>query len=321
MNKFVNRVSRCTQKKGTLLWWSCLAFIIIILTAPAQGADFVRKGVEICLVKVLPTLFPFALLSSFLCTLPPPRVLSLVLGRAFGVGEQGAAALISGIISGFPVGALCVSQLYRTGRIHKDEAQRMLCFANNPSPAFVIGVIGGIVLQDTARGVLLFAILTLFSWLQARVLHLFRDVKDIRKYCSAGVESQVRGSDPTAKIKECARSMLNVAAFIVTFTVIGEYVKLALSRFSPTLTALACGAVELSGGVLSLAQAAIDSRTTFALCGALCSFSGLSVHMQVKSALSGTDLSLKKYCITRMISPMPCALVCYYLYDAFSAFL
>ena len=291
-----------------------------MLIDPARGAEYVRNGVEICLIKVLPTLFPFVLLSSFLCTLPPPRVISKVLGRAFGVGLHGASALISGIISGFPVGALCVSELYRSGKMDKDEAQRTLCFANNPSPAFVIGVIGGIVLQNTAQGVFLFIILTLFSWLQARVLYSFRSFRDVGKYCSAGVENKTQKSDSTAKIKESARSMLNIGAFIVTFTVLGEYTKLALYRLSPTLASLFCGALELSGGVLSLAQGSVGGRMTFALCGAVCSFSGLSVQMQVRSALAGTDLSLKGYYITRIVSPLPVALLCYLFYGALSVF-
>ena len=60
----------------------------------------------------------------------------------FNVAPAGATAFVLGIISGFPLGAICAKDLYKAGNLSKPEAERLLTFCNNSGPLFIIGTVG-----------------------------------------------------------------------------------------------------------------------------------------------------------------------------------
>ena len=118
-----------------------MGMLILILdgkTALAGGAE----GIELCLKTVIPSLFPFFVLSILLTsslsgvTLPVLRPL----GRLCGMPEGTEALLISGFLGGYPVGAQSVAAVYRSGQLPRREAERLLAFCSNAGPAFLFGM-------------------------------------------------------------------------------------------------------------------------------------------------------------------------------------
>lgn len=55
----------------------------------------------------------------------------------------GAAAypLVLGFISGYPIGAKTVCQIYSSGLCTKKEAEILLAYTNNSGPLFIIGTV------------------------------------------------------------------------------------------------------------------------------------------------------------------------------------
>ena len=76
-----------------------------LLLFPDVSTTAAREGVALCLQTVLPSLFPFFVLSSLLVQSDVPRLLSRAMAGVmyplFGVSGAGASALILGLLGGY----------------------------------------------------------------------------------------------------------------------------------------------------------------------------------------------------------------------------
>lgn len=137
-----------SSERGARLWQDCAArrrcfsryFRRGAALFPDVSAAAAREGVALCLQTVLPSLFPFFVLSSLLVQSDVPRLLSRAMAGVmyplFGVSGAGASALILGLLGGYPVGARTVAELYGRGEIAREEAEQLLAFCNNSGPGF-----------------------------------------------------------------------------------------------------------------------------------------------------------------------------------------
>lgn len=298
------------KKKGWAdgLVWGCLVCLVLILIKdPEKTSALVSRGLDICVRSLIPAIFPFSVLGTLLCSLEAPRWVSSAVSRIFKVSPSGSCAVIAGYLSGFPIGALCVSRLYKSGRITRAESERLICFINNPSAPFVIGVVGSGVLGSVRLGVIMYVIILAVSVLAGITV------------CRCAVKSDNCVADShrynanlptfTEVVYESALSMLAVCATVVVFSVIGGYLAAAVSPLGSVLSCIVCGAAELSNGVSMVKSSVISKEVGFELCSALCAFSGVSVHLQVASALRGTGIGMKLYFVTKLVSSVVISLV------------
>ena len=106
--------------------------MVLLLVCSAAAAEAVRQGLLLCARSVVPALFPYFVVSGLFTSLgfaeSAGRRLAPVTERRLGVGGAGASAFFLGLLGGYPVGGRTVGQLYRTGRIEKDEAAARPCW-------------------------------------------------------------------------------------------------------------------------------------------------------------------------------------------------
>lgn len=117
------------------------AMLILILdskTAIAGG----QEGVRLCQQTVIPALFPFFLVTHYLCgNLAGSGLIFLrPLEKLCRTPEGSGGLLISGFLGGYPVGAGSVYQAWKNGQLTRPQGQRMLGFLNNAGPAFIFGM-------------------------------------------------------------------------------------------------------------------------------------------------------------------------------------
>jgi hypothetical protein len=61
-----------------------------------------------------------------------------------GMAKGSAGFFLVGILGGYPVGAKCIADGWRDGRISKQEATRLLGFCSNAGPSFIFGMAGAL---------------------------------------------------------------------------------------------------------------------------------------------------------------------------------
>ena len=141
---------------------SILIFTAGVLIFQKDVGNAVRSSLSLCALSVIPSLFPFLVLSKLTTNLRVFEKLEPLSRKfmypLFSLGYSCAPALILGITGGYPIGAITALSLYRDGICSKKEAERLLSFSNNCGPAFIIAVIGYEIFGNSITGVILYLI-------------------------------------------------------------------------------------------------------------------------------------------------------------------
>ena len=290
-----------------------------LVLCPDVAMEAARAGLRLCGNVIVPSLFPFFVLSSLVVELGFAqylgRALEPVMRPLFRVGGSCASAVALGFVGGYPVGARTAIQLYQQGLCTRTEAQRLLAFCNNSGPAFILGVVGTGVFASSRAGLLLYLVHALAS---VTVGLLFRfwpgDETGTAPAAPAPRIRTVRFSLAfTRAVRGALSSTLNICAFVVLFTVV---IRLlfhtgVLSGLAGGLSALLgverrwvesllTGFLEISSGVTSLSgTGALAGRMSMA--AFILGWAGVSVHCQVLSFLGDSGLSPRTYVLGKLL--------------------
>ena len=263
----------------------CFSALLLLPEVSAQAA---RDAMLLCAQTLIPSLFPFFVLSSLLIACGASELLSALLSPLmrplFGLSGAGAAALALGLCGGYPVGARTAAELVENGALSRDEGERLLAFCNNAGPGFLLGVCGASVFSSSRVAAALCAGLLICRALPP-VPH--------GTYPHKSAKAQRFSTAFPAAVQNALTGCLNVSAFVVFFTVLARLLLHFLPEaFASSLPcALLLGFLELTSGVLSLPC----SRAGFLSCAALLGWGGMSVHFQTRSMLAASPLSARYY--------------------------
>lgn len=312
------------QKKGglhipTLIWGvaSSLAFFLFLLRSDI-AIDYMKSGLKLCAQTVIPSLFPFMVISSLLVSsgigLRLCRPLATPARWLFGVSEGGACAFILGAICGFPIGAKVIGSMYDNGIISKKEAERVMTFCNNPGSAFVISAVGVSLFGSLKLGIILYVCVILSSVIVGAVGRLFYRGEKYTSCSAATIKASLSATRSgvslfTSAVQDSAISMLTVCAMVAFFSSLIGCVGVSLSKIgvSDTPIALIFAVFELSSGVGALSE--LSSPLSLILCAAALGWSGLSVHFQVISVSAGRGFSFYPYFIAKGAQGVVCAIL------------
>ena len=110
----------------------CFSALLLLPEVSAQAA---RDAMLLCAQTLIPSLFPFFVLSSLLIACGASELLSALLSPLmrplFGLSGTGAAALALGLCGGYPVGARTAAELVENGALSQEEGERLLAFCTS----------------------------------------------------------------------------------------------------------------------------------------------------------------------------------------------
>ena len=275
----------------------CAALALVLW--PGEAMSAMKDGLSLCGNVILPSLFPFFVLSSLVVELGMSRCLGRlfqpVMAPLFRVNGACASAVALGFIGGYPVGARTAIALYESGQCSRTEAERLLAFCNNSGPAFILGVVG--------TGVFGSGVGVLFRF------YRYREPPRPSRQPEAHFQAARFSAAFTRSVTSSLASALNICAFILFFTVTIRMLTLSglltgLARLLARLCAplglsqvwaerLLTGVLEVSSGVSSLTGGALSGRLSMA--AFMLGWAGLSVHCQVLAFLGDSGLSMGTY--------------------------
>ncbi|MBR3895071.1 MAG: hypothetical protein IKJ35_07985 [Clostridia bacterium] len=295
----------------------CLLCLCLILKSSDVAITYMNQGLLLCAKTVIPSLFPFMVLSELIVNggIGPLLIkpISGPLKRLFGLSDAGCCAVALGLLCGFPVGAKCTVLSYDRGEISRREAERALAFSNVPSSAFLINAVGVSLWGNRRFGVLLYvAVLTtaiLTGILLAR-LAKNKHAPSTEAISTPMHPPAVKGAKLfTEAIRSATASIFPVCAYVVFFSALLGTLHPLLSalRLPPAIHAALFCLFELSGG-MSQSCALGNIGMAAGLCAFAAGWSGLSVHCQVLSVCDGRDLSFRTYFLAKIFQGIFCAL-------------
>lgn len=293
------------MKRKIMMLFLCLGILLFILFPEVvnRGA---KTGLLLWFHTVLPALLPFMILSTFMVkenvTEVVSRVAAPVFCRLFGVSKVGCYPVVIGLLSGYPVGARTVAQVYGQGLISREEAQYILSFCNNASPMFLMEYIG-LECMNLKMPAQICVLLYLSAWLGALCERVTKKLDfSGRELKKPGRFSKRRGN----WIASLDESILD--AFIV-ITKVGGYMLLFsiaalwMENILPVgdmIKYIGIGVLEITTGGALFARLTMEEWLRGGIFLALCAFGGFSSVAQTASVLSDTDLSVKKYFLAKL---------------------
>ena len=292
---------------GLLLWREAVSAVMV-------------KTVHLCTQVLLPSLFPYIVLSSLLMSSGIVQRIAPHLERMtqylFGLPGSCAAAVLLGAVGGYPVGAKTAASLYQQGVCRKEDALTALRFCNNAGPAFLISAVGSGLLGDKRLGILLYGLHLISSMLIGLLFRENKDVVKLYNITDKKAPNTSLTSDFLQAVTGSFSAFLNVCAFVLLFSVIICLLKQLplLSRLPPLFQGLLSGVLELTSGTAALAASPLPKRCLLTVLSFLCGWGGLSVQLQTISFLQEADLPCREYLGFKLLHGSLAALLTFLLY-------
>lgn len=297
------------------------AVCIMLIVFPKGSSDGAFLGLKYCIELLVPSLFPFMVLSSYIVG----SGLSSKLGRAlspfsrtvFGLPGCCAPTVILSFIGGFPVGARGVESLLENNEISHNEAQRMMLFCIGSGPAFLITAVGVGLVGDYNIGLILFASQIISGVILGIVSRFFYREKSVKNF---GVKKAASHSG--AFIKACSdggAAILNLSALVIIFQAfIGMLEQSGIMDFCAALLkklavangysdALLPSVLEVTGGCNKICSLALP----IPFLSAVIAFGGLCVHFQIFGILKSLEIKKPLFYLFRILNAVLSGAVTY----------
>jgi len=307
-------------KNSAIIW--VFPFIALTLALFARETSHAaRSALYLCLDVVIPSLFPFFVLSRltvpFLKNLKCPKFIKILVEKLFGLPYYAIVIMVLGYLSGYPTGAKLARDMFDEGLIDNNQASKIIAVANNSSPLFLVGTIGAGLFRSVKIGFFLLMV----HWLSGIIAGFIilslsgnNDLKD-RKSRKGFFEQNLKtGENPhifymiPAAVEDAAILSIKVSGYIILFAVVSELLSrtgffAAIGSFASLLmtgkparnwinglfSALFRGLLEITTGAQAISRLDNCSLSIkLALVSFICGFAGFSVHTQIMGIMKGT---------------------------------
>lgn len=315
----INKIKKIKKINVCIIPAFAAFFNIIIILFPKTALSGAGEGLTLWFNKVIPSLLPFLIGTSLLNSLGFCSFLGVLfsplMNKIFKISGEGAYALAVGLTSGYPIGAKTTCELRQSGILQKNEAQRLLGFANNSGPLFILGTAASSMLMCPKIGYIMLFIHYASAIITGLFLRLFRSKSEQNKSIKqkATLKNAVMalilfreknqkpfGTILSQSIKSSIETIAQIGGFIVLFSVISKIIILLTNNFfqSNYIKGLIIGIIEITNGCAFLAQ----DKTPLCICiiTAIISWGGLSIHSQSIALIVKSDLSPLLYILSKL---------------------
>ena len=268
------------------------ASIFFLIINTKDSLVFATDALQLCTASLIPSIFPFMflamLLNSFL-TGYRFRFLNFV-RKICRIPEGAEILFLLGLLGGYPIGAQMISNTYQSGKLKKEDAQRMLGFCNNAGPSFIFGVVGP--LFDSW---IIPALLWLIQILSAIITGVL-----LTGSCSEKITiSNQAHISITDTLEKSVKNMGLICGWVLLFRIVVGFIDVHLLSFVPkSIAVIVAGMLELTNGCFAL-YGIENSGVRFILSSFFLSMGGLCVALQTASAAK--SLNMRKYTIGKCI--------------------
>jgi len=275
------------------------AMVAYILYDPQAAKLAASYGYEIWLKSVMPAVFPFFVLTAYINKAGYSAIVSSALAPAvnkvLGISGNGAFAYISAIFSGNPLGTKLVCDLYKEGKLDRNEAHILLALCGNIGPVFILSTVGLVFFSSIRIGCILLAI----DYLSAIITALFLSLRYEKMPLLTLSTKQAPPSRAKAfveAVKDSVMAVLNIGGFLIFFQVVISFWQSIAGSSASILNATISAFLEVTSGTELLgALRASEPLLTLILASAAVCFGGLSIFFQCMSYITETDLRIGSF--------------------------
>ncbi|MBQ6877361.1 MAG: hypothetical protein IJO22_03045 [Oscillospiraceae bacterium] len=208
--------------------------------------------------------------------------------------------LLSALVGGYPAAAKNINDLALQGVIDSRTAGKMLCYCVNAGPPFLISAIGAGIFGNIKTGFLIFFAQLFSAALIAFFISLFSErISDIKSLPQP--QKPKTSVCIVESVVSSAESCFRMCAFIVIACgitgIIEQNAAFSSLKNSAAANAVFSGFFEVTSGCFACAD--IEGFSSIILAGAIASFSGISVILQIAAVTEESKIPLFPFVISR----------------------
>ncbi len=289
----------------------CFCFAGLLLF-PKEASQGIKTGLKTLYETLIPALFPFMILSSYISLSPITYRLSKKVNRIseflFKINGNALITLLLSFFGGYPVGAKTACELYERKSFSENEINRLFCFCVNPSLPFCVTAVGTFMLKNTLSGVILYVSCVLGGLTLGIILRFTGKKTGVLPAPEKNLSEQ---NILTESVARGNSSIISVCGWVLVFSCINEVFR-AFPLGNKTALFLTCF-FEVTVGC----REAISQSIPLHLIAALLSFGGLAVIFQVSPYLKKCNISFKQFFCWRVINSLLSGIICFLLVKIF----
>lgn len=271
--------------------------VFLIFRYPDAVKSGVNEGLSICFYTIIPSLFPFMVLSTYIVKSnilsPAYKLFSIPVKVLFRQPAPAISVILMSMIGGFPIGIKMTNDLYTKGQINKNQAQRLCLFCMNAGPAFIITAVGTNMLRSTKAGIIIYSSLCISSFVSG-IISSFIAEKEQEKIKSKN-DRPLQLTSLSASVTDSIQSIFGICAWVVLFSGITMCIK--EFGFPENIYLYTTSFLEVTKGCsLLVGKAPLPFIT------GIIGFGGICVHCQVLEYLKNIDFKYLHFFISRILN-------------------
>jgi len=275
----------------------------------------INYALNVWVNNLIPTLFPFFIISDILINYNfssyIPKIFKDICKYLFNITDNMIIILILSVISGFPSNARNTRTFYDKREISLDEANHILIFSHFSNPLFILTTVAIFFFEDKNVGWILLTSHYLSNFILGILFRNYFNHNDkISKENNMNIEF---GNVFVDAIKKSIDTILLICGIVTIFMLLSSIVS-NMFNFDSYNSMLVKGVLEITIGIEALGKLGISMIYKVVIASCFLAFGGFSVHMQVMSQISGTDISYKYFFIGRFYQMILAGLISYLIY-------
>ncbi len=279
----------------------------LLLRFPTQAGEGVLDGINLCVKTVIPSLFPFMVLSSFfaesgLCE-KIGAVFEKITNLLFKQPGISSAVILIANIGGLPIGAKMVKQLYENKKLSMDQGQRLLLFCINPGPAFVISSVGCYMLGSAKAGVIIFVSQLSASLILGMLTSFTANDESYENITPVTYEKPKIAQSLVNAASQSASGMIAICSWVIIFSSLEKLID--IFTLSPEIKLFLNCILEVTNGCKCAAGV-----LPIPIIAGIIGWSGICAHFQVMSSVIKLKLKLKYFITGRIINGALSVMIC-----------
>lgn len=288
-----------TKKQISISFILLLTFLLLLFH-PALAFKGSCNGLTLWFETVLPTLFPYLILSDILLSTGAAYTIASVIHPVctsiFHTTKGGSFVVLIGFLCGFPLGAKMVADLTSSQCISKKEGQYLLSICNNTSPGFIMNFL---VLHALEQKQLLLPTLSILFLSPLLVSFFTRKyylhINTIDSHFELSSQQTQTDFFPALEhaLAAASESLLKIGGYIMLFSIflsISTHTCASLPLINVLLPLL-----EITNGIQSISTLALPWKQRYVYSVALTAFGGLCSVAQTNSMIQHSGLSIRNY--------------------------
>lgn len=271
--------------------------------------DCVHNSITLWKNRILPTIFPFLLISEFLINYDFIKILNFLFGKflrkTFNISNGIMYVFFMSLFSGFPSSAIYIDDLYKKKQLSYIDANKALIICHFANPLFIIGYIGNIIGLKYAYYILIIHYISTFL-----IAIIFKKMDCGND--SININTNSFGFVLKNGIKKGIDNCLLILGTIIFFNILNTTInQMELPFFLKNIFNIF---LELTNGIQYIINS-FNIKYQCVLIAMLLSFGGLCVHLQIISILEETKIKYQNYLLSRILQSLISAILIFLTFN------